>query len=74
LSLYRVTRKDNPSDRFEDDFDEVFISDGMWMFARNRSAPAEGAAQTFGRWSVDAHTAEIEEHGGTWREIDPRTL
>jgi hypothetical protein len=74
VTPYRVTRKDNPSERFEDDFDDVFISGGMWVFARNKSAAAVGAGQTFGSWSVDGHTVDIQEHGGTWRQIDPSTL
>jgi hypothetical protein len=71
LTPFRVTSRANPSDRFEDDFDDVIVSDGMWVFTRNRSAPDDGAGQTFGSWSVDGHTVEIEEHGGAWRQLDP---
>jgi hypothetical protein len=74
VTSYRVTRKDNPSARFEDDFDDVLVSGGEWVFTRNHSAAATGAGQSFGGWSVDEHTVEIEEHGGTWREIDPRAI
>jgi hypothetical protein len=71
MPRYRVISKDNPSERFEDEFDDVLVSDRMWVFARNRSADAAGAGQSFGSWSVDEFTVEIEEHGGPWRELDP---
>jgi hypothetical protein len=72
VTSYRVTRKDNPSERFEDDFDDVLVSGGEWIFTRNHSVAGTGAGQSFGGWSVGEHIVEIEEHGGTWREIDPR--
>jgi hypothetical protein len=71
---YRVTSKNNPSERFEDDFDDVLVVRGMWIFARSQSAEAAGAGQSFGNWAVADHTVEIEEHGGVWRDVDPDTL
>jgi hypothetical protein len=74
VSRYRVTRTENPSERFEDDFDDVFVSKGQWVFARKGASGPVGAGPTFGDWSVHAYTVEIEEHGGTWRVIDSATL
>jgi hypothetical protein len=71
MTRYRVTRKDNPSDRFEDDADDVLISDGDWMLVRNATADTPGAPQTLGAWAVHDHVVEAEQHGGTWRELDP---
>lgn len=70
MPRYRVTSKGNPSEQFEDDFDDVVVSRGSWVFTRNQPA-APGAGQSFGTWSVSGYTVEVEEHGGIWLELRP---
>jgi hypothetical protein len=74
VPLFRVTRKDNPSERFEEDFDDVFAAGGFWAFGRASAGAAPvGAGDVVGNWATSAWIVEIQEHGDAWREVDPNT-
>jgi hypothetical protein len=71
VPLYRLTENDNPSVRIEDEFAEVFVVDGGWVFAEMHGADRIGTAPGSGPWPTSDYTVETEEHGGTWRTLDP---
>jgi hypothetical protein len=71
MALHRITRKDNPSDQFVDDFDRATIIQGMWVFTREGGPNPVSSGELIGNWSAADFTVEIEEHGGTWRTLDP---
>lgn len=74
MPLYRVTRKANPSERFDVEFDDVFVAGGLWAFGRSTDVDAAaGARDVVGSWPTTDWTVEVQEHGDAWRQIDPDT-
>jgi hypothetical protein len=68
VSLYRITENDNPSNRFEQEFEAVSVVEGRWIFVRDDGPVVE---QTFARRATSDYTVEIERHGGVWEKIEP---
>jgi hypothetical protein len=63
VSRCRPTRKDNPSERFEEEFDGVFVGAGNWGFGQRAAPRRNGGGPAFGSWDIADHTVEIEKYG-----------
>jgi hypothetical protein len=62
--LYRITQRDNPSNRTVEELDGLSVADGRWVLLR------EGAT-TRSDLATSDYTVELESHGGTWQLVDP---